>query len=177
MFLPRFLPSLWGPLNKVSVGFMPRGCLKLCLSSCWSQHVSLTHTINVTHPDSCYGCSISFCLRACFSWFVSCMSIYPIHHVFLWCQKNCHCNVCDIKWTKLKLQVPSSICFSLSMTIRWWIDYLPEPVYIFGVCIALLTTNQHFGKMWNTSELCSTPSQCVNRENKNPPSTTPVQEL
>lgn len=66
MLLPRFLPSPWGPLNKVSVGFMLRGCLKLCLSSCWSQHVSLTHTIDVTHPDSWYGCSISFaCLLVC----------------------------------------------------------------------------------------------------------------
>lgn len=44
MLFPRFLPSLWGPLNKVYRGFTLRGCLQLRLSSYWSQHVNLTHS-------------------------------------------------------------------------------------------------------------------------------------
>lgn len=118
MLFPRFSPRLWGSLNKVCAGFALRGCLQLCLLLLITTRQSNTHLINVTHSYDCCGYTTVFifvcvCERVCQ---VYEHSSYTHVHSFLQCRLNCHCNVCDIKWTKLKLQVPSFLCLFCDFT-------------------------------------------------------------
>lgn len=99
----------------------------------------------------------------CVSKYDRCMSIHPntvsVHFLLQRCL-SCHCNVCDIKWTKLKLQVCSStrLFCGLTWTHIWCIAQTAvtkyEPVCWIQICSFWFLLVLYFCAFWE-SVMCS----------------------
>lgn len=91
--------SLWGPLNKFCVALVLRGASQLRLHlRLITTRQSKHNVMSVTH----FKVSASVC--ACVKRHFRSHSTNP---AWISLQTDSNCNVCDIKWTMLKLQAPS----------------------------------------------------------------------